>query len=145
VPRIPRDGTGAGRFRIVVADDPVTQVQAIWEAYARGGLEAMLDLAGDDVDWRPHQAGGRVLHGSDEMRAFYAEREIAGVRMEPTVYELERHGDAVVMTGALRVLSHGRLTESQLAWVYTFSDGRLQSASAYPTRAEALRAVAVAV
>jgi ketosteroid isomerase-like protein len=128
----------------VVADELVAQVQGIWDAYARGGLEGMLAVAHDDVEWSPHHAAGRVLHGSDEMRAFYAERADAGVRIEPTVYELERVGDAVVMTGSLRVLSRGRLTESQLAWVYTFSDGRLRSATAYPTRAEALRAVAVA-
>jgi len=127
----------------VVADDLVAQVQAVWEAYARGGVEAMLEVVDDDVEWQPHQAGGRVLHGAEEMRAFWAERVTAGERMEPTVYDLQRHGDCVVMTGALRVLSHGRLTESQLAWVYTFDDGRLRTASAYPTRAQALRAVAV--
>ena len=128
----------------MVADDLVAQVQTVWEAYARGGIDAVLEIVDDDVEWQPHQAGGRVLHGSEEVRAFYAGRETAGERMEPTVYDLQRYGDCVVMTGALRVLSHGRLTESQLAWVYTFSDGRLRSAAAYPTRAQALRAVAVA-
>jgi len=127
----------------VVADDLVAQVQSLWDAYARDGLEGMLSVVDDDVDWRPHQAGGRVLHGSEEMRAFYAERKMAGERMEPTVYDLERVGDSVVLTGALRVVSQGRLTESQLAWVYTFDNGRLRTAAAYPTRAQALRAVAV--
>jgi len=42
------------------------------------------------------------------------------------------------------VVRRGRLTESQLAWVYQFREGRLRSGVSYPTRGEALRAVTVA-
>ena len=112
-------------------------------AYVAGGLEAFLAWIDEDVELTPHVGGGRVLRGPDELRAFYAERGRLGERTEPTIYDIEAHGDCVVLTGALRVMSRGRLTESQLAWVYTFRDGRLRSATSYATRADALRAIAV--
>jgi ketosteroid isomerase-like protein len=123
--------------------DPVHQVEAMHAAYVTGGLEGFLAWIDDDVELRPHTGGGRALRGPEELRAFHAERGRLGERLEPTVYEIEDHGDCVVVTGALRVTRHGRLTESQLAWVYVFEDGRLRSASSYATRADALRAVAV--
>jgi ketosteroid isomerase-like protein len=84
-----------------------------------------------------------VLHGSAELRAFFEALEARGERMEPTVYEVEEFGDTVVLTGALRIVRRGQLTEAQLAWVHQFHDGRLRAVTAYATRAEALRAVAV--
>ena len=116
----------------------------MWSAYAAKGLEAFLAYCDDDVEWLPHGAGGRVLHGSDELRAFFATQEAKGERREPTIYTVEELGDTVLLTGALRIVRRGQLTESQLAWVYQFRDGRLRSATSYPTRADALRAVAVA-
>ena len=115
----------------------------MYAAYTTGGLEAFLEWIDDDVELRPHLGGGRVLRGPDELRAFHAERARLGERIESTIYEVEAFGDCVVLTGALRVTRRGRLTESQLAWVYTFRDGRLRSATSYATRADALRAVAV--
>jgi ketosteroid isomerase-like protein len=120
--------------------DPVVQVRQMWDSWARGGVEAMLAYVDADVDWTPHSARGRVLHGSDELRAYWTEVALRGERHEPTLYGIERHGDSVVATGALRVVGNGRLTETQLAWVMDFDDGRLRSATAYSTRAEALRA-----
>ena len=123
------------------ADGRVTLVESIWEAFNEGGVDAMLRYVDDDVDWLPYAAGGRVLHGSEELRAFYAEAAVRGERHEPTLYEIEVRGDAVVLTGALRVVGHGQLTESQLAWVYTFSGERLVSAAGFASRAEALRSI----
>jgi ketosteroid isomerase-like protein len=115
----------------------------MWMAYSAAGLEALLAHCDDDVEWSPHGANGRVLHGSDELRAFFAEHSADGERREPTIYTIEQHGDTVLLTGALRIVRRGQLTESQLAWILQFRDGRLRSATSYPTRAEALRAVAV--
>lgn len=116
----------------------------MWRAYSSAGLEAFLAYCEDDVDWTPHGAGGRVLHGSDELRAFFAQQRRLGERREPTIYAIEQLGETVLLTGALRLVRRGQLTESQLAWVYQFHDGRLRSAASYATRAEALRAVTVA-
>jgi ketosteroid isomerase-like protein len=124
------------------ADVRVALAQDVWEAFVDGGVEAMLARTGDDVEWIPYAAAGRVLHGSDELRAYYADLARRGERHEPTLYEFEAHGDAVLMTGALRVVRRGQLTESQLAWVYTFEGERLVSAAGYASRTEALRSIA---
>lgn len=116
----------------------------MWHSYTSDGLDAFLAHCGDDVEWVPHGAGGRVLHGSEELRAFYAASAALGERREPTIYSVEEFGENVLLTGALRVVRRGQLTESQLAWIYHFRDGRLRSATSYATRAEALRAVTVA-
>ena len=121
------------------------RVEAMWSAYSGGGLDAFLAQCDADVEWRPHGAGDRVLHGSDELRAFFARQHALGERREPTIYAIEQHGETVLLTGALRIVRRGQLIESQLAWVYRFADGRLCSATSYATRAEALRAVAVVV
>ena len=115
----------------------------MWRSYAAGGLDALLERCEDDVEWMPHGAD-RILQGSDELRAFFDEHAALGERREVTLYEIEEHGETVLITGALRVIRRGRLTESQLAWVYQFRDGRLRSGISYPTRAKALRAVTVA-
>lgn len=114
------------------------------KAYVADGVEGLLAYCDDDVDWNPHGSGERVLHGSAELRAFFAEQAAAGERRELTVYAIEPMGEAVLITGALRRLRQGRLTESQVAWVWRFCDGRLRSVMCYPTRAAALRAVTVA-
>jgi len=124
--------------------DPVAQVRELWRAWAGGGVEALLAHVDDDAEWAPH-AEGRVLRGAEELRAFWADVAARGERREATLYRLERHGDAVVASGALRVVRDGHLTESQLAWVHAFVGGRLRSTAAYDTRAEALRAAASAV
>lgn len=116
----------------------------MWSAYSAMGLEAFLAYCDDDVEWLPHGTGGRVLHGSEELRAFFAAQAAQGERREPTIYTIEEFGDTVLLTGALRIVRRGQLTESQLAWVYRFRDGRLRSATSHATRADALRAVAVA-
>jgi ketosteroid isomerase-like protein len=116
----------------------------MWTAYAATGIEALLAYCDDDVEWSPHGAGGRILHGSGELLAFFAEHAALGERREPTMYAVEQYGETVLLTGALRIVRRGQLTESQLAWVFQFRDGRLRSAISYATRAEALRAVTVA-
>jgi len=124
--------------------DPVAQVRRLWSAWASGGLESLLALLDDDVEWAPHAACGLVLHGRDEVRAFWAELAARGERREPTLYRIERHGDVVVSTGSLRIVRDGHLTEAQLAWLHEFSGGRLRSTAAYDSRAAALQAAGTA-
>jgi ketosteroid isomerase-like protein len=128
----------------VVEGGPAQQVEAMLKAYVADGVDAMLAMCDDDVDWSPHGAGDRIFHGSTELRDFFAGQRALGERRELTVYAIEEFGDAVLMSGALRRVRQGRLTESQVAWVFQFRDGRLRSVLSYPTRAEALRAVTVA-
>jgi ketosteroid isomerase-like protein len=118
-------------------------VEAMWKDFSAAGVDALVGYCHDDVEFAPHGAGERVLHGVDEVRAFCTEQAALGERREATIYEIEEFGDTVLMTGALRIVRRGQLTESQLAFVYRFRDGRLRSATSFASRAEALRAVTV--
>ena len=125
-------------------DDPLQQVQAIWAAFAAGGLDGLLSHCDDDVEWAPDVAGGGILHGSEELRAPSSpsgERSANGC--EPTMYASSATATWSWPPARCASCGPGTATESQLAWVFQFQDGRLRSAISYPTRADALRAVAV--
>jgi ketosteroid isomerase-like protein len=128
----------------VVKQGLVEHVEAMLKVYVAEGIDALLAMCDDDVEWAPHGAGDEPLHGSSAVREFFVGQAALGERRELTIYSIEELGDAVLATGALRRVCQGRLTESQVAWVFQFRDGRLRSAIGYPTRAHALRAVTVA-
>jgi ketosteroid isomerase-like protein len=120
----------------VVGDDYESRARAVWDAYARGGIEAMRELLDDDVELRP--SGGEVLHGPDEI-AGYLERQGDSVSAIPHVYE--RRGDCVLVHGSLRRFHDGGFLDVQPSWVCFFRAGKLLGATAYASRAEALGAI----
>jgi ketosteroid isomerase-like protein len=119
-----------------VGDDYEARVRAIWDAYVRGGAEALRELIDDDVELRP--SGGEVLRGPAESCG-YLERVGDSVSAVPHVYE--RHRDCVLVHGSLRRFRDGGFLDVQPSWVYFFRDGRLLGATAYGSRSEALAAI----
>ena len=124
--------------------DPVDAVRAMFEAFTEGNLEGVFTVTDDETEFWPHAAGGRVFRGRDEIAAYVSELAGRGERHEATLYGIERHGDVILVSGALRVSGPGHLTESQLIWSYRFEDGRLRRACGHPSRAAALEALALA-
>jgi ketosteroid isomerase-like protein len=123
------------------ADSPnVRIVKAAFDALDESGLEAaiehLLTHADADVEFSPYAAGGRILRGPDEVRAFYR-----GELADGTVYmarpsSIEESGDEVVVNGSLRVLQPtGGFAESQIRWTYRFRDGRLHKLRGGPRQA----------
>jgi|SRR3954451_13936543 len=116
--------------------DPEAQVRALWAAYDRGGIEAVREHVGPDVEWHPVAAGdtesGDVL---GEWGRRHAER------VTPVVHSLERHGECVLARGSLRIFRAGGFLDIQPSWVYFFRHGRLVRAVGYSGRAEALAAI----
>jgi ketosteroid isomerase-like protein len=99
------------------------------------GLEALLEVAHDDCEFRPYIAAGEVIRGHDEIRAYYQEAIAAGtdMRMRPTSFE--EVGDRVVVNGSMRVgRPSGGFAESQISWTYRFRDGLLAEAGWSPRR-----------
>ncbi|HEX2265318.1 MAG TPA: nuclear transport factor 2 family protein, partial [Solirubrobacterales bacterium] len=89
------------------------------------GMEALLAIATDDCEFRPYTAD-RVLHGHDEIRAFYRGAAEAGTEMKLRPVRFREVGDSVVVDGTMRVLrASGGFSESQISWTYRFRDGRL--------------------
>jgi anti-sigma B factor antagonist len=119
----------------------VDQVRELWRAYAAGGLDAALAVAGDGVIWQPYLTEGRVLRGSDELRSAFAELAAAGVRYETTLAGVEEHGNAVLATGTMRVQRNGSVEEVERCWAFHFRDGRLRRQTSFATREEALETI----
>jgi anti-sigma B factor antagonist len=117
---------------------PVELVRDLWQAHATGGVDAMLEVAGDGVIWQPRVLEGRVLRGSAELREALAALAAEGVRCEATLHDVEEHGPTVLATGALRVVRGSDVEETTLCWAYHFRDGRLRRQTTYPSREEAL-------
>jgi anti-sigma B factor antagonist len=117
---------------------PVELVRDLWEAYATGGVSALLDVAGDDVIWQPYVTDGRILRGSAELRAAVAELASEGVTCEATLHDVEEYGSAVLATGTLRLRRVGEVEETSRCWAYHFRNGRLRRQTTYADRDEAV-------
>jgi anti-sigma B factor antagonist len=120
---------------------PVQLVRDLWSAHEAGGLDAFFDAAGEDVVWQPHLTGGRIFHGTAELRETLAHLEQQGVRYESELYDLEQHGSVVLAHGALRVSRNGSVEEASLHWAYHFRGGRLWRQTTHASREDALEAL----
>ena len=124
--------------------DPVDAVRSLIDAYEHGDVDGFLAVAGEETEFLPHAGRGRVLRGPEQLADYLAELAGRGERHEITIYGIERFGDVVLVSGALRISGPGHLTESQLIWSYAFEDGRLRRAAGHPSRAAAMEALALA-
>jgi anti-anti-sigma factor len=119
----------------------VELVRELWRAHEAGGLDAALAVAGDDVIWQPYLTEGRVLRGSDELRAAFAALAAEGVRYDASLDDVEEHGGAVLATGAMRVQRDGSVEEVPRCWAFHFRGGRLRRQTSFATREEALETI----
>jgi anti-anti-sigma factor len=121
---------------------PVQLVCDLWEAHETGGLDAALDVAGDDVIWQPYLVDGRVLRGSAELRDALAALASQGIQYGTQLHGVEQHGNVVLANGTLRVRRNGREEETtEVYWAYHFRGGRLRRQTTYANREEALEAL----
>jgi ketosteroid isomerase-like protein len=107
-------------------------VKGLWRVYEEGGhdagVEAMLASCHEDAEFRFYAAEGRVLHGGDELRAFYEEKRAAGASVAASPHDFREEGDVVEVTGWVRVeRESGSLADAQVRWIYTFRDGRIEA------------------
>jgi len=126
----------------MVQPSPVDTVRDLWARFERDGVEAALGLVDEDVVYLLQLGGGRVLRGSEEVRAIFADFERRGVSLEARLDTLEQRGGAVVASGTVRLHHPDGLQEGQYHWVFHFADGRLRRLSIYAGREEALGSLA---
>jgi ketosteroid isomerase-like protein len=117
------------------ADPRVQHIRRLWAAYDSGGVEAIRGLVDEGVTWLPYGAGGEALRGFDQLSGYLTSREDS---VEAETYSFESHGDAVLVTGRLRLRAGVSLTHTQLYWIYHFRDDRLVRFEAYTDRQAAL-------
>jgi ketosteroid isomerase-like protein len=99
------------------------------------GLEALLEFAREDCEFRPYIASGHIITGHDAIRAFYRAAASAGTDMRLRAKSFHEDGDSVIVHGTMRVgRPSGGFSESQISWTYKFRDGRLAEASWSPRR-----------
>ena len=129
-----------------MSQDNVEVVRALLEAFNRGDLDAMLELATDDVDVRPpsHLLDGIVFRGHAGTRTWmertaetWRELEVSSAQLLATA------GEHVVMAEDVRTVGHdsGVPVSQRYIYVYTLRGGKIAAAIAYPGEAAALEAV----
>src|SRR4051812_36827984 len=117
---------------------PVDLVRELWRRFEHEGVEAALGLVDEDVVYLMQLEGGRVLRGTDEVLALFADARRRGLSVEARLDTLEGRGDAVVASGTVILQRPGGPTEDRYHWVFHFADGRLRRLSMYGDRAEAM-------
>jgi ketosteroid isomerase-like protein len=120
---------------------PVECARSLWDAFQREGVDGLRPLVSEDVEWRPWGNHGRPLIGFEQLAQWYrAQRTTAGGSTS-TVYRWEAVGDCALASGSLRVFRAGGFLDVQPTWVFFFRDDRLERATCYVNREEALAAV----
>jgi hypothetical protein len=103
------------------------------EAGLEAGMERLLSRAHGSTEFRPYVAGGRVLRGPDEVRAFFSKQLAEGRTLTARPSSFEERGEEIVVVGSLRVARPaGGFAETQVKWVYRFRQGMLDEASWAP-------------
>jgi SnoaL-like domain len=135
-----KDGAMAAAARVMDFAAPEEQVRALWDAYDRGGVEAMRAMVGPDVEWVPWSAGGEVLHGQQALAEWVAARR--GQATSAVLHGVESHGRCVLAHGSLRVFREGGFVDMQPSWVYYFRGHRMIRAAGFSSREDALASIA---
>ena len=129
-----------------MSQENVELIRRGYEAFARGDVDAVLELLHPDVDWHPAIApilGVETVRGRDAVRRFLTHDLFEGFdrfRAEPL--SVEDLGDFVLVmvryTG--RGESSGIEMDQRFATLYELRDGQTLTMRDYSTRAEALEA-----
>lgn len=120
----------------------VATVLELFRALADEGIEGVLERTPDDVVWAPLTAEGREFVGAEVREHFRAQRREA-TDQQQRIGAVEEHGNAVLVVGSLQLRSREARVDLQPCWVYEFDDeDRLRRASGYPSRRQALAALA---
>jgi ketosteroid isomerase-like protein len=133
-----------------MSQDNVEVVRRSWEAFNRGGLDAVEEFWHPDIEWRA--AEGEVddigvFRGRDKMRRYYADWletfDDWHAEVEEIVFQDDERVAAVVRTSA-RGRTSGVRTKGRYAIVYTVRDGQIVAGREYGTRDQALEAASTA-
>lgn len=108
-----------------MADDNLALVRQMWTAYEEDGLPAILDFASEDAVWIPFSAGGRVFNSTDDYRAFVQAQTAEEESVQARAFDYEADGDAVMVSGSMRIRRPGHFAENYVYWVHRFREGKI--------------------
>jgi hypothetical protein len=110
-------------------------VGRMWNAYRQSGLEAILDFAAPDAEWRPYTAGGQVFRTTEEYRRYLEGMELRDEIVEATLLVVEALGeDEVLGTGRVRARRGGALEDTQMYWRHRFRGDAIVFTASGPRR-----------
>jgi SnoaL-like domain len=121
-------------------DQRLEAVHELWSTYRERGPEDAIALLDPEVDFVDHM--GRVFHGRDGVRRFFAEFEERGERFMASPYTFEPHDPDVLVIGHRRIQSADGLRGDYLYFAHSFRDGRVARIAAHTTREAALDDIA---
>jgi SnoaL-like protein len=106
-------------------------VKELWRVYDRqghdAGVEALIAVSHPDAEFRFYATGDEVLHGPDELRAFYANGRMEGVSVRAAAYDYSDDGDTICVSGWVRVNREGgSLADAQVRWIYEFEGEKVR-------------------
>jgi ketosteroid isomerase-like protein len=114
------------------ADANIKTITAVYEAFGRGDVAAILDAVTDDVDWAAEAASSAapwygVRHGRDAVAAFFSD---FGSTMEveeftPVSFAANDSDVLTVVRFRSRSRATGKSEEMNLHHWFTFRDGKI--------------------
>jgi ketosteroid isomerase-like protein len=129
-----------------VADQNVQTARQTFEAIRRRDIDGLVDFYDPEIEFQPLtgmevELGGYTGHAG--VRRYLEEAAEVWDEMLPHADDVRAVGDHVVILGgcAVRGRGSGAITDSPMAWVLTFRDGKVLRHRAYRTSEEALKAV----
>ena len=130
-----------------MAESLVEQFRRAYDDFARGDLDAVLDLIDPDVELRdrPESPDASVYHGHQGVReSFEKSLEMFEV-LDFIPLRFVEHGDYVVVTILMRGRGRGSgaPVEDEIAHLWTVQDGKGVALQVYSDEADALRAAGV--
>jgi ketosteroid isomerase-like protein len=129
-----------------MSEAEVDVVRRAAEAWAEGGVEAMLEFADPEVEWqsRADLPDSDLYKGHDGVRRLYArfEEDLEDTYYEPL--ELIDAGERVIMVfdwGGTGRASGIQVEERGEAWVFRVTGGKVVRVDEYPNKQDALEAI----
>jgi ketosteroid isomerase-like protein len=119
-----------------VTHQNIEAVRALWRAFSRGGIDNVLKIADEEVEWIPYGGGGQVYRGHEGLRRFIRERDAGDEIVQAEPYGYGDYGDNVIVYG--HVARGG--ADQRVFWLYSFREGRLRRFEAFTDQEEAVAA-----
>jgi ketosteroid isomerase-like protein len=117
----------------------------VFAAITRFDLDALLDLADPDVEYRSFFAIGETgeYHGHDGLRQYVSDLRETWEVLEPTMEDSIAVDDVVVGVGTIAYRGKGSGVEAKdpAGWLFKFRDGKMVLFRAFREPAKALEAV----
>jgi ketosteroid isomerase-like protein len=134
-----------------VSQEDVERLRTGFAAFARGDIDAVMELFHPDVEWSPAIApllGVETLRGKDAVRHFLVTQLFEGFdEFSAEALSVEDFGDAILATTRYtgRVERSGIAMDQTFFSVYWSRDGLTVRMRDYETREEALEAIGAEV